>query len=317
MISAETSNARDVRLNAANWLERRDCADWRNEDQAELEAWLSQSPSHRVAYLRANSAWKRADRLSALRSSTREPDVAKKGISFRFGRVAIGLAIIGIIGAASVGYALKPDVKSYATRVGGRETLALADGSKIEMNTDTVLRVQMDAGRRVVWLDKGEAYFHVRHDKAHLFVVVAGDHRVTDLGTEFLVRRNTDNLEVMLVTGRARLDANAHSAILKPGDFAIATAKTMSVTHKNADELASDIGWRSGVLIFKHTTLADAAAEFNRYNAVKLVIADSSVAKLQIGGTFPTGNVELFGHVAQTILGVRAQKQGDEIVISR
>jgi transmembrane sensor len=319
MIGAETSSARDIRLSAAAWLERHDCADWRKEDQAELEAWLSQSPSHRVAYLRASSAWKRADRLSALRSSAPEPDVAKKRISFGFARVAIALTMVGVIGVAAMGYSLKPNIKSYATRVGGRQTLALADGSKVEMNTDTALRVQIDAGKRIIWLDRGEAYFKVRHDAAHSFVVMAGGHRVTDLGTEFLVRRNAANLEVMLITGRARLDANtnARSALLKPGDLAIATARTMSVTHKAADELASDLGWRNGVLIFKHTTLADAAAEFNRYNAIKLVVADSSVAKLQIGGTFPTGNVELFGHIAQIILGVRAQKRGDEIVISR
>ena len=71
------------------------------------------------------------------------------------------------------------------------------------------------------------------------------------------------------------------------------------------------------MLVFKHTTLADAAAEFNRYNREKLVIADPAAAKLTIDGTFPTNDVGAFTDAAQTIFGLQVKNHGDEIVISR
>ena len=75
----------------------------------------------------------------------------------------------------------------FSTEVGGHETVTFSDGTRIELNTNTVLRARMTTAQRTVWLDKGEAYFQVKHDPAHPLTVIAG-HRVTDLGTEFLVR---------------------------------------------------------------------------------------------------------------------------------
>ncbi len=67
--------------------------------------------------------------------------------------------------------------------------------------------------------------------------------------------------------------------------------------------------WAGGVacLIFRYTTLADAAAEFNRYNSNKLVIADASVGRMKIVGTFATNNVAAFADIAQDILGLRVE----------
>jgi transmembrane sensor len=317
-----TANAREVRACAAAWLERRDCAEWCSEDQTALDAWLSESPAHRVAYLRADDAWKRADRLNALRSAAQVGDDVPNERRYlsALGKLAAGLAVVVAVGIVAAAYFLTPHTQNYATTIGGRETLVLADGSQIEMNTDTALRTSVSASQRKVWLDRGEAYFQIRHDAARPFVVMAGDHHVTDLGTKFLIRRDTDRLEVMLMEGRARFDAadaDARSVVLTPGDLVVATAKTVSVMREPIKELSTDLSWRQGVLIFKHTTLADAAVEFNRYNQEKLIVADSAVANLMIGGTFPTNNVELFGHMAQIILGVRVQRQGGEVVISR
>jgi transmembrane sensor len=318
--SGDMLSAREIRERAAAWLERIESADWHSEDRTALDAWLVEAPAHRVAYLRAHDAWKRADRLSALQGAVRGDVLAKQGRFSLLGKIAIGIFSVAIASAAAAIYFSAPRAQSYATTVGGHETLVLADGSQIEMNTDTVLRTSLGRTRRTVWLDRGEAYFAIKHDAARPFVIIAGDHRIADLGTKFVVRRDTGYLEVALMEGRARLESvqeGSPPAVLVPGDFAVATAKTVSVIHKSSDELVANLSWRQGVLTFKHTTLAAAVAEFNRYNQTKLVVADSSVANLQIGGTFPIDNVELFGHIAQTILGVRVQKQGDEIVISR
>ena len=310
--------ADDVEELAAAWLRRRHFSAWNGEQQNGLDAWLAQSLAHRVAYVRLEAAWSRAERLAALRVAAPESSARGRMKSILFGAIA-ALALVTMIGASTAWFLPNANEKSYATVLGGRQTVRLADGTRIELNTDTAIRARVTAVGRTIWLDRGEAYFQVKHDAAHPFVVIAGDRRMTDLGTKFLVRRDTEELRVSVLEGSVRFDAGGaqKKATLTSGDVAVATANAMHVTKKPEEKLASELGWRNGLVIFEHTTLADAAAEFNRYNREKIVIADPEIARMTIGGTFQTSNVELFGRVAQDVLGLRVAGRGDAIVISR
>ncbi len=311
--------ATEIARKAAAWIRQRDFWDWSEADQIKLDAWRAESLAHEAAFLRLDAAWNRTERLAALRAPKRgwlPASRARRGIV----RAVAGLAALVIVCAAGANYLFAPREKIYATQVGGHRTVALADGSQIELNTDTVLRLAVDG--RGAFLDRGEAYFQIRHDAIHPFVVTTAKHRVIDLGTKFLIRNDNDRLEVSLMEGRARFEtANAtgrkRSTGLTPGDFAVATADSMSVTKKPAREMANELGWRRGVLIFRHTTLADAVAEFNRYNREKIVIADANVAQHMIGGTFTTSEVKRFALVVRDVLGLNIENSDDQIVISR
>jgi transmembrane sensor len=174
-----------------------------------------------------------------------------------------------------------------------------------------------------VSLVRGEAYFEIRHDAARPFVVLAGAQRLTDIGTKFLVRRDADGrVAVSVMEGRVKLDAadrstHASPTFLAAGDTVLATANKVSVTRKLPRELFAELGWRRGLLVFQHTTLDEAANTFNRYNAEKLIVADSKTAALQINGTFRATDVEAFTSAAQAVFGLRVENRGGEIVISR
>jgi transmembrane sensor len=319
--NASPQRAKDMRTTAAAWLERRQRGNWSDADQAEFDAWLAMSMHHRTAYWRVADAWNRADRLRVLGTPMRTTAVpAKKAAPWilRAAAAAVVVAVAG--GAAYTNYFSAPAHKSYSTTVGGRETLAFADGSEIDLNTDTVVRTAVTREKRMVWLDKGEAYFRIKHDAAHPFVVIAGGHRVTDLGTEFIVRREEGRLEVSLVEGRAQVDAangSVRPKTLIPGDVLVATANTMAVTKKAQETLNDKLGWRQGVIVFRHTTLADAAAEFNRYSNAHLAIDGDAVARLTVVGTFRANDMKSFVEVAQTIFGLKVEKRDNEIVLSR
>ena len=314
-------DAKDVEARAANWLERRASEDWSAEDQAAHDAWIAESWAHRTAYLRLEAAWSRADRLSALRRPVSEQDMNMKAHKSGLLKVFAVSAFVIVLGVGSALLFLRPGEKTYATAVGARETVMLADGSRIELNTDTVVRVAQSGNRRTVSLDKGEVFFQIRHDAARPFIVVANGQRITDMGTKFVVRRDKDRLRVAVVEGRVRLDVGArtqpHSAFLTPGDIAMAGADSMSVMKKSPRNLANELGWRRGVLVFDRTTLAAAATEFNRYNREKLVIADVATGRLMIYGTFPTSDVKAFTRVAQQVFGLHVENLGSESVISR
>lgn len=314
------SKVRSINEIASVWLERVHSGNWTEQNQEELDAWLAESSAHRAAYWRLEDAWSNASRLTALRPPMQQP-TAKRRIFPMLARTAAVIAVVGALGVVGAKYIASPETHTYATGLGGRETLALSDGSHIELNTNTVLRVATNTSKRTVWLDKGEAYFQIRHDAAHPFVVFAAGHRITDLGTKFLVRQDKGRVEVALMEGSARLDSDdaihARSAVLTPGEVAVATADKLAVTQRPVRKLTSELSWRQGQLIFTETTLGDAAAEFNRYGITKLVVNDPAVARMKINGTFPTDGAEMFARVAQHILQVHAAKRGDEIVISR
>jgi transmembrane sensor len=314
--------AKEIERRAAEWLEKREREEWSAQDQVDLDSWKAASVAHRVAFVRMNAAWSRTERLAALRPESAEQEVVTK----RRWRAAIGATVaLGVIFTAVIGArGVLPGARenTYSTPIGGHTSVVLADGSRIDLNTDTILRARVGARGREVWLDRGEAYFQVKHDAMHPFVVMASGHRITDLGTKFLVRRNASGIEVTLTEGRLRFESadaavQAHSALLIPGDTVIATSDSIAVAKKSTQELSTELGWRQGLLVFKYATLADAAAEFNRYNRKKLVIADQNAAHLTIVGTFPTNGVEAFARVSKEVFGLHVENLRDEIVIAR
>ncbi len=314
------SEAKEVRGQAAEWISRRDGDGWNEAAQAELDAWLAQSEAHVVAFLRAEAAWSRADKLVALKpqASRRFAEMAKDVLPTALRAVAAA-AVIAVVGVAANTYLTTSNEKTYTTPVGGRETITLVDGSQIALNTDTTLRMDLSGRERKVWLDKGEAYFHVTHNAQRPFRVFAGNRTVTDLGTRFSVRRDSERFEVAVMEGKVAFDPGKEQEkpiALLPGDVVVATATKVSLTKKPSRALAESLGWQRGLLIFDNTTLADAAAEFNRSNGEKLIVAKSA-AHLPVVGTFRSNDVEAFARVTKEVFGLRFERRGTQIVIAR
>jgi len=311
--------ATDTDKQAADWLQRRHFWAWREEDQKALEGWLEQSPAHEIAYWRLEAAWKDTQRMAALQRPVQHRSAAQ--LWPRFAAIAVCGAIAIAVAVGWPSFFEHPETHLVVTGLGERKTITLADGSKVELNTNSTLRIVANADGRKAWLDRGEAFFDIVHDSRHPFVVTVGNRRITDLGTKFLVRRDHDKLSVALVEGSARFDAPDGSVMspvfLKPGDVLQDKGHAIIATRKTSVELKDDLGWRRGLLVFKHATLADAAAEFNRYNANKVVIADAQTARITIGGTFQSNNVSVFADAVRDLLGLRVQVRKDETVISR
>lgn len=312
--ATDAGQAEDLAL---DWLIKKDSGAWSSEDEVAFQNWLSGSWSNTVTYWRVEAAWNRAGRLSALRHVNSPAPSATNSMRRTGLKVAAVLAIAVAAGAAIF---LRPTStgRVYATELGGHETLALADGTKIELNTDTSVRVSLDRDRRSVQIEKGEAFFDVKHDASRPFTVTAGNARIVDLGTQFAVRRDNGRLRVTLVEGRAELSvADSRPQQLLPGDVAFATANAVSIKRKTVYSLDKELSWRRGVLIFDNTTLADAAAQFNRYNRTKLVLANDAVAHVTVGGTFAINDVTAFARVAKGVLGLRVENKDGAILVSR
>lgn len=301
---------------AALWRYRQEQPDWSAADQAALDAWLEEATAHRVAWLRMDHGWEKVGRLASLRSPGAPAPAVRQRRWWRPAAIAASLALATGLGLTATGVF---DRKAYVTEVGGHATVPLADGTKIELNTDTKLRTQLEEAERVVWLDRGEAYFDVARDEKRPFVVRAGDRRVVVLGTKFSVRRDGDRVIVAVAEGKVRVEAakaDKPPATVTRGDVVIADRAATLVTPKSLERVESELAWRRGLLMFDKSALGEAVAEVNRYNHRKLVVEDEAAAAIRITGSFEAENVDAFARLLRDAFGLVVEEEGDEIRIS-
>ncbi|RZF65124.1 hypothetical protein EWE75_07050 [Sphingomonas populi] len=316
------SPARDIEQQAAHWLVAREQPGWSAEDARALEGWLDDSVAHKAAFWRLEAGWGAADRLAATRGGVPiapAPHWTKAPIwALAASLVMVCMAVLALwhFTANEVD---APAIR-VATAVGVHRQVALADGSAVTVNTASTLRAAFTSGQRQVWLDRGEAYFEVAHDKRHPFVVFAGGRKVTVLGTKFSVRRDGDTVTVAVVEGRVRVEASdpataGRAAIITAGDVAIARGQSMLLADRSEQRVQDALAWRRGVLTFDQVTLEQAAHEFNRYNRRQIRLGDAQVARLRIGGSFEATNIDAFTRLLHDAFGLRVANDSDGVTI--
>jgi transmembrane sensor len=318
---------RQIEQDAAAWLARRDADTWSAHDQAALDGWLDAALAHRVAWLRLQSAWEETVRLRALAPPeplpvASVPDLraarfaARTGVRPRRRRfVGIGFALaacavlaLGITGQRL--YTTPTPAQSFESALGQTRTLLLDDGSRATLSSDSRIAVSYSRGERHIALERGEAFFEVAHDRSRPFVVAAGSRQAVAVGTRYAVRRESDGVRVVVTEGTVRLDdpATPGAALLPAGSVAEADARGVQVRRLGVAEAERYLDWRSGLLAFRDTPLAEAATEFNRYNRQQLVVTDAGTAALSIGGQFRWDNLDGF---------VRLLEQGFPVCATR
>lgn len=318
MMSADIAEIR-----AARFLTRRDEGDWTPADQAELDNWLAESLAHKAAYWRLEEGWRLADRLRALYdpAETLQP-VKREWYSFRSFSIAASLVL------ALVGFGMWPrqeqaQIIQLETRIGERRTAHLPDGSTIDLNTNTNMRVAFERGRRSAWVSGGEAYFQIAHDPSRPFVIHTGTHDVSVLGTKFSVRREGDLLRVAVVQGAVQLtgigaSSTLESTVLRSGSTAVANSMATIVSREPLDRLNQGLRWRDGVIALDGKTIGQAVTELNRYNPIPIVVKDDKLAAMPIGGAFQLDNREGFIRLLREVYEVRVSRTADgKIILER
>ncbi len=315
------TRSQDIEAKAAEWLMRREQPEWSQADQAALDGWLNESMSHKAAFWRLEHSWQMADRAGALGTREvallpRRRRLSAKG--WQGGALAasllLGIAFVGLYTRPTL--SPQPSVDTYDTGIGGHRIVPLVDGSRIELNTATILRTSISRQRRDVWLDRGEAFFEVAHLEGSAFVVHAGPRLITVVGTQFSVRREGDQVTVAVVKGRVRVEDTTRgeasaTTTVTPGNVAIGLGSSTMVISKPVAAIEDTLTWRDGRLVFQGTSLAEVAADFNRYNRQQLLISDPAVAAIRISGTFKASNVEAFVRLLKDAYGLKVELTAD------
>lgn len=307
---------------AITWRMRHQIKPLDDAELAAFTAWLDASPEHRAAYGEIDELWQTAGELGQhpLYVETRERAIAaadRLRTTRRSMAAALAAAVVGLAsGALYIENLPKPlAAQTFHTAVGQRAAVTLPDGSRVTLNTDTVLRTKSADGKRLVYLDRGQAFFEVAKDRRHPFIVTAAGRTVTAVGTAFDVRVDHGELKVVLVEGKVRVEP-AHPVQPSPKAQSAAKAPPPMVTDMSAGSqlvvvndtdwrltptnTARDTSWLNGQLVFDDQTLADIVEEMNRYSTRKLVVADKQLAEHRISGNFKPGDVDGFARMLRT-----------------
>jgi transmembrane sensor len=178
-----------------------------------------------------------------------------------------------------------PPAPSYSTGVGESRRIALKDGSTLQLNTDSRVRMTITSRRREAHLFRGEARFEVEYDAQRPFDVVTQCGTMRALSTTFVVyARPNGTCELIVESGRVGASARATRQTLSQHQIAF-IGDRVDVQPLTVPELQRRLAWTHGLLIFQNTRLAEAVAQFNRYNKTQLV-ADPRVENIAIGGRF-------------------------------
>ena len=278
--------------------------------------WLRRSPEHVRAYLEISVAWESSDRLNGARPVDSAALVARaKGR--KIAPLLYALAAAALL-AVGVGFLIQRNTSTTATTAADEQrSITLDDGSAVELNVRSQLRVRFSPAKRMVELVYGQALFKVEKDAARPFIVVSGGARMQAVGTEFDVYRKSTGTAVTVVEGRVAVTVAGAAApvLLSAGEQLMVAPRT--VPHPVHIDAATATAWTQHKLVFDETPLSEAVAEFNRYNSRQMIIEDASLADYHIRGRFDTGDPDRLLQFLRDRFGAHVREQGGEIRISR
>lgn len=287
---------------AADWVLRQSRGPLDAGAEAALRDWLAQSPANRRSYEAARQLFGEAG--SAIAS---DPDLsAYEGTPARPGPKIAGLVAALAIGTAAFLWTDGP-MKLRADRIAGIDELPLVtldDGSVVQLNATAAIAVDFDAGRRIVRLLRGQAYFEVAPDADRPFSVVAGAATVTALGTAFDVRLGQDEIAVTVTEHDVRLEIDddaVTTARLTEGNlgrYELAEAR-LDIGPANRD---SALAWREGKLVLDGTPLPEVIAEIDKRFYGRIVATGPALSQRRLSGTLDiTDPVSALGFLEQAL----------------
>ena len=295
-----------------------------------LSLWMDQSESNETTLLAMAELWDNMGALSRLaevfpHASLQPAQPSPRRPAFGFGLASVIYATIALVAVASlltVGYLGNSrfetsdlvDARVYETAVGGLSTFELTDGSRITLNTNSRIEVDFRLSSRAIRLDYGEIHIDVAHDPDRPLVITAGQRMIQAIGTAFTVKLLDPNqVELLVAEGKVevgivsapqleRIQLRSAQELPRPtgilyveeGERLLMSASGEELERLEDAEIADQLSWREGNLVFTGESLADAVAEISRYTSVNFVFVDDELRHVRVAGLYKAGDVNGF-----------------------
>ncbi len=336
---------------ACEWLARMDGGELSELEKSELNKWVRKSDNNKKELERLAIIWDSIEdanlenvkfdvsnsELDQLHINTIEQSRKSKFKIFMSIAASLMLCIsLGLIMHFHNLAQFKSTNGKYETGIGDQQTVELADGSEIRLNTNTLVEVNYYDGKRNIHLYKGEAHFNVAHDPDKPFTVKARKGDVRALGTIFSVRVKNDRVNVIVEEGKVRIRANERSNQLEDATLTtidenldkeekslmvVANAgnsvvfdeqEIESIIEEEKEVIERKFSWRQGMLAFDDEPLSDVIEEVSRYTSNKIIIADPNIRSLRVGGYYPIGKIQAIFDALELNLGLHVNQVDEQ-----
>lgn len=209
---------------------------------------------------------------------------------------------------------------------GARKFAKLPDGTQLWLNAGSriVLARGFSQDQRELTLE-GEAFFDVKHDEQHPFVIHTGAYEVRVLGTALNVRAypGESSMETTLIEGKAEvgLAGNPQSAILlHPNEKVIfpregENYERRPIVPDRTDGTIAETSWTKNKLVFRNETLADMSTRLERWYNITIVFDDKRYQQDTISGTFPDMPIDEVMHALRITSGFQYKIEKDTVHI--
>ena len=329
---SRSASDESVRRQAAQWTVRRDRG-LSAAESIEFELWLAEDDRHAVALELYTGTWATLGRIPP---QLGQPlvEAAGRQPNWRWW-MAGGLAAALAVGLTIWSLNPRPVQDSggvTAPLLTGPRVMTLADGTIVRLNTGGKVVAHYTATERRVTLESGEAFFEVAKNPAVPFVVEAATVALHAVGTAFDVNLQSTVVQVLVTEGHVRVENTAvrvegaepiAAPLLGAGDRAVValapvTAGTaMVVTRLGSAEVNEVLDWQQPLIRLGGATLAELVAEFQRRTGQRIVLVDSSLAQLRLGGRFRADDVEGFVRLLEENYGMQAEHTTDGAIMLR
>ncbi|MBL9216033.1 MAG: FecR domain-containing protein [Opitutaceae bacterium] len=296
---------------AAEWLLERE-EGFASGRAAAFVEWCNADPRHAEAVARVEQTLFLLEEMPAVRGPLEQRvGRARRGPGPRHAVPVRALAwAAGLAAALVVGFAVWPRSQPGApagepivSNASEPRRVALADGSVVDLNANSQVRVDFSAEERRIALGAGEAHFQVAHNASRPFIVTANGVSVRAVGTAFNVRLLGDEVDILVTEGQvavSRARSPAATAVLPAlvaGERAQVSAADAAAPQVQAIPPATVyalLAWQDRMTSFTDVPLREMIVRINRCNATKLVIDDPGLGDRRIGGVIDLKQVNAF-----------------------
>ncbi len=314
-------------------------------DREQFTQWLRESPLHVAEFLHVAHVHDTLKRFShwnevALDPGPQEAEIVplpadaaarpRPQVARNRKRPWLAAAVVACAAVAAGWLSFDWGGQTLRTQRAERREVMLNDGSVVQLEPESVVRVELGERERRITLSRGRALFHVAKDSLRPFLVRADNTMVQAIGTAFGVERREGSVVVTVSEGRVavtpalRVAQDAPAVAAEDSRSLLLTAgKQVTVPRSGSVRVVAEVdadralAWAEGRLVFDSTPLSEVAAEFNRYNHVQLRVEGDDLARRPVSGVFRASDPETF--LAFVATGARVsidREEGRSIVIS-
>ncbi|APF18590.1 anti-FecI sigma factor, FecR [Caldithrix abyssi DSM 13497] len=329
------------------------------EDNEKWSRWLGEGPQNEAMYRQALELWQAAqfkkyplpnvhselnklfNRLN-MQNDQCKPKCSKsrptiltmnRQLFWKLGAAAISAAAVLLIvfhlNFSILNFSFGDEFTTVTTKYGQRITLHLEDGSKIILNSNSILKYPKNLTpetKRELYLH-GEAYFEVTRKPAgpqHDFTVVTDEGLISVIGTSFTVSSRKHQTKVALLKGIVKVMARdksdnfkiSTSIIMKAGQCLRFTQKAKVLKPQN-NISSLQASWWKDQLILNNTSLEEIVARLKETYGVEVELKDQQLLKKTITGSIENNSLDFIIKTLSSVLQVPVSVEGNKVIFEK